>query len=389
MEKIGGHEVVAESSHEKDFRFYRQCIEDPGVRQSIEAEGVFDLEDFSKIVEDPRTAKLVLDESDGRVTLPLMTPLENRDNWFDLNFYRKHAGENTTFTYYNHIPTLYRNHRQEYLSAIAPNLIALAEVGGVLVMDHTDHDAETVARDIQSISNSLGIVLEDLIDPAVVDSRHFHYASQLKQNEVHPSGETTASIVEAYKAGKSSGEIPKDTPVTVSSRLDIADTKQIWGFYKPVFDQLSDDDPVYAGFTEEEFFDFMGSPKCTKSVYKIGKTVVNLCLLTDVRVCPWLNQNYYHEQFSKIYGQGLVLCSPGVITNPEVMQGATSLRTMGMLAKAIKLAGIEPVITFACDNISNKQVPRLTQLSTQREGLTCDFSKPVGHQIFRALKVTC
>ncbi|GEM_PF-5473424 len=370
-----------------DFRFYRDSYENAGRQQSIEAEGLFDIGDFRNVLDDTATATLTVNSQGVDRTVPLLTPAKNYDSWLNLNYYRQHAGDTVPLTYYSHLSALYQQHPSTYLGTLRPNLQKLADQHGVLLLDHTDHEAPRINAELTTIAQKLGVTFTDLSAPDGSNAKHFHYASLAQPIAKDDGTIEPKSMYEAFDQGRASGVLTDDS-VSVSSSLSPEDTQQIWDFYEPVFNELSTDDPIYAGFTAAEFNSLMQSPECIKFVYRAGAAVVNLCLLTDIKDCSWMNQFYYKQQFPTEYEQGLIYCSPGVIANPNIAHRASSLQTMGMVGRVIKLAGIEPVLTFACDNISNIQVPRLSEHSLERVGIKTNLSEPVGHQLFRMLKVS-
>jgi len=266
-------------------------------------------------------------------------------------------------------------------------LQSLADQKGVLLLDHTDHEAPRIDKELASIARELGLTFTDVVGRGGVDAKHFHYASLAQPIAKNDGTIEPKSMYEAFDQGRANGALTDDS-ISVSSSLSPADSQQIWDFYEPVFDQLSSDDPVYAGLNRDEFNTLIQSPDCIKFVYRAGAAIVNLSLIADIKTCSWMNQFYYQQRYPVEYERGQIYCSPGVIANPNIPHQVSSLQTLGMVGKVIKLAGIEPVLTFACDHISNVQLPRLSELALRRAGIKTDFSKPIGHQLFRMLKVS-
>ena len=151
---------------------------------------------------------------------------------------------------------------------------------------------------------------------------------------------------------------------------------------------LSSQDPIHSGFTKQEFIDLMNATECVKFLYKIDGTVVNLFFMIEIKQCSWMNQSYFKNKYPQQYAEDRIYCAPGIIANPNVRHKGSSQQTMGLAADVIRLAGIEPVITFACNAGSDKLVPKHTQRFVSEAGLTCDYAQPVGHQIFRMMRVT-
>jgi hypothetical protein len=378
--------VPATVELEDSFHYYRGCYENDGRAQSIEAEGLFDIQAFDAALSDPRSSILSMAVEGSTRHVPLLTPLENA-SWFNTGFYERYNPDNGPAMLYSHLSELYGLDRRSYLRALDLGIRRLADTKGILALDYSDHEAETVEAEIDTIASSLGVTLRDVNGPYGQNTPHFHYASRTEPYDTGSDTPTNiGSLYDAYNFGLSSGLLT-DEHVTLIPSLTESDTEQLWSFYHPVFDKLSDDDPVNAGFNEQEFRDLMSSPDCYKFLYKAGAAIVNLCLLTNIKDCSWMNQFYYRQNYRDKYDQGRVLCSPGVIANPNQKQRASSLFTMGLASSLIRLSGIEPVITFACDTESNKQVPKLSQHSLKSKGMRSDFTHPIGHQLFRMFRV--
>jgi len=374
------------ASLEQNYHLYRDSIETTERTQSIEAEGLFDFNDFKRINEHPETVRLNVVRDGQAHELPLLTPLENYDTWFNVAYYRRLVGAHTPLWYYNHLSPLQRTDRSAYAEALLPALRQLSAVRGILVIDHTDHEALMIENELAALTAKADVTYTDFSMTGGPLARHYHYAS-----EGHPIQPTTVlprrHLYQAYRYGLGTGEIHDDM-VTVAPELSDADIETSWQFYKPAFDKLTADDPVYAGFTESEFIDIMQDPGFAKFVYRQGGAIVNICLLATVKTCNWFNQFYFQQHHPEEYEDDAVYCSPGVVMNPEVVTPASSIRTMKMVGQVLRLSGTEPVITFACDEESNKQVPKLSEYAMRRGGLETNYTSTVGHQLFRMLAVS-
>ncbi|HEX8182582.1 MAG TPA: hypothetical protein VF575_03190 [Candidatus Saccharimonadales bacterium] len=375
----------AKCGDQTNFNLYRQNFENDGRYQSIEAEGIFDENAFGRALHDPRSVILESRSDNAIRRTPLLTPLELLD-WYNLDYHQRYAGTDVPLVYYGHVSALYEQHAGPYTQAMQSGLRRLADQRGVIVVEHTDHEAPIINRQLGALASDLAITLTPVEGPEGEITPHYHYASFARPQEQTTSSQSL-SLYDAYAAGIRENVFSENDAVVAPS-LSLADIEQLWSFYKPVFDGLSHDDPVQAGFDEHDFKALMQSPKCIKFLYKEQQDIINLCLFIDIRNCSWMNQFYYKQHFSEQYDAGLVYCSPGIIANPHRARGSTSMHTIGMMGRVIRRAGIEPVITFACDTESNKKVPRISQMAFQRVGIDTDFARPVGHQLFRMLRVS-
>jgi hypothetical protein len=368
----------------QDFRFYRDILEHSSRAQSMETEGIFDEAAFALAMADPRTARLTVETDGTPRTVPLLTPLENVGEQWNQGFFSTYA-PNKPPTHYSHLPLALRRHPQAYLEALRPGLERVSRTGGVLVMDYTNEEAPTVDVDLGIITRQLPVTFTAVPGPDGNVTPHFHYASPSKlQTKIDP----TYKPASLYAAFDSLPTTLKGTGMRVQPTLTPKDTERIWEFYDPVFGRLSAKDPILAGFNHQELTEIAASPEYIKFINREGTDIANVCLLVDVRQCPWMNQKFYQSRYPEQYDQGLVLLSPGVITNPNLGSAAASLRTMGMVGKVIARAGIEPVLTFACDTESNKQVPKLSHHCLNKAGVQVNLLEPVSQQSFRMLQVT-
>lgn len=381
--------------HEQSYRHYRALYENVDRPQSIEAEGIYEPAAFRAALEDPRTSVLRQTIQGENVSLPLMTPLENVD-WFNMSYHRRYAGD-VPLAYYSHLSAAYTHNSKAYAAALYPGLEQLADANGVVVLDHTETQAERLNTELQQIMGRVALTLSVVPGADGDSTRHYHYASTVAQRSGHSVRQYgVQSLYDAYTAGRQNGDIT-DGAVSVVPSLSPGDREHFWEFYKPVFDGLTENDPVDAGLTEAEFAELMDSPECAKFVYKKGGTIANVALIMDVRAASWMNQWYFSRRYPEHYTEGGILYSPGIIRNPETGGLATSLRTIGMLGKVIRLSGTEPVLTFACDTESNQNVPGLSQAAFERANLSVNYARligrqyvpqPIDHQVFRMFRVT-
>lgn len=370
---------------ERSFGFYRSCFENDTRAQSIESEGIFDIHDFERIIDDTQTVSLDL----PNVRVPLLVPFEKRTDWFNVDFYKKLAADNTRIIYYSHLTDIFNGDPEAYCGALESSLQSLATEHGMLIFEHSDLEASKIERDLRAILGRLGIDYEDLTAKHNTDARHYHYVSRtgLENPAVGEAGPT--DFYSLFEKGLKTGILTSDTPVTVRPSIEADEIERIWEFYDSVNADLSALDPAHAGFGQDELAEVMGAREFVKLINKIGETIVNLCVIVDIRACSWMNQFYYKSNFPGEYETGRVICGVGLLTNPNIKgQLAPSLQTLGMIGKLVCLSQVEQVFTFACNTTSNVHVPALTERSLKRAGLRVDFSKPVGHQLFRALQLS-
>lgn len=366
------------------FGFYRSCFDNNNRRQGLETEGIFDVDDFIRIVQDPDTVNLKLDG----VSLPLLTPIDRRANWFNLEFYESLADNESDFVYYSHLGNVFKSHPDIYSQSLAAALQSLAAKKGALAFEHSGFEAARVESEVVTLLDNLSLDYSDLTAQEGVDAKHYQYVSGTGLiDPKEPDG--FSNFYTAYEQALKGGLFDPQGSVTLTDRLSDEEIQYVWGFYEDVNLDLSVPDPAHAGFSQDELTEVMQANEFIKLVNKLGGTIVNLCVIVDIRHCPWMNQYYYRSNFPEHYQSGRIICGVGLLTNPNVEhQLAPSLQTLGVVGKLICQSQVEHTFTFACNVTSNRHVPTLTERSLNRAGLQVDFSEPAGHQIFRALQLS-
>lgn len=380
---------MAESASNLSLSYieYRRRMENPVERLlGMEFEGL-EADQFMAAVHDPRSAVLEFaSRDDGPLSIPLAVPVEYMP-WVNEPYLgramTKRIGTAPDIYYYNHFPNILSQDPEAYAAALSPVLYRVADGVGAITTDHLHHNTLTTNRDIANIARRLGLKQTDVLGRKKPPARHYQYVSPMIFADSHRVGQVSANLVSGYQAAVKNGALDDSGPVTVRESLSEEDIESVWPYYQEAFDKLDEIDPVKAGFTHDQFVDVMESADFIKIVHRIGQKIANMCLLADVRSCPWLNQIYYQTEFPEAYENGRVLASPGVITDPAA-SSRLSFGTMGMVRTLIELADIEPVITFVCNEESNHQVPRLSHLALNHSGrLITDLQFPTAYQLFR------
>lgn len=379
--------VESESNLARSFVAYRRHMESPTERVfGMEFEGL-EADQFAAAVRDPRSAILELTSGDnGRLSIPLAVPIEYMP-WVNEPYLHRamtrRGGTNPEIYYYNHFPHMFSQQPEAYVSALSPVLYRVADGAGAIATDHLHLNTLTTNQDVIDIAQRLGLKQSDVLGRKKPPARHYQYASPMIFTDSQRVGQTSANLILGYQAAIRNGILDDAAPITVRESLPPADIETVWPYYRDAFDKLDEIDPVKAGFSEDQFIAVMESPAFIKIVHRVGQNIANMCLLADVRSCSWLNQAYYAAEFPEAYENGRVVASPGVIADPAA-GSKLSLGTMGMVRTLVELADIEPVITFVCDDESNKQVPRLSHLALNHsDQLITDFQFPTAYQLFR------
>jgi hypothetical protein len=365
------------------YKHYRDLIEDSSFRTlSMEFEG-FTQSEFTTAAADPESAVML----DGENTVTLAAHASRHKLWSNLAYY--HSKTSGPTFYYNNLPQLLDSRPEEYVKAMAPVVARLEAEQGLLITDHAHPDKDVLDRDVGYIAAAAGLKVTDLLSTKTGSPRHYMYARQLLRVDRAPANLAPTDLVSEYEIAASTGKFQNERALLRRS-LDQAEIDQVWTYYDAAFADLNESDPVIASFSKEEFAEMMRDPTYMKFVYGKNDQCDNVLIVSDVRKFPEImNQAYYAQRFPEAYQNGNVYYSPCVVSNPKVKSIGMSIATMGLLIKNFVNSSVDPVITLVCDEISQTQVPKLTEMSVNRTGqLVTDFTYPDLTQIFRAFSFT-
>ncbi len=364
------------------FAVYRQLYAELP-HKSIEAEGITDQFLFEAALADPRTVTLEL--ANGAV-LPLVVPLEVLP-YVKLSTYQQRAaaGIRAPLFYYSHLPSLLTGWPEAYAAALRPAVRQLALHQGVLAFDHPAARSEAVLSQVHELLCMIGgVACRELIDQD--ELRHFHWVTGAEPELATSPPIRSIELPELYRQALTDGSLTPDGHVSVEARLSQPDIDHLWRFYGPVHDEMAD--TIEAGFNQIELQAILQDPRYAKLVYRVGGNIMNMALAAEVRDCPWLNSDYFREQYPDAFRDRRIICGIGAITDPEAARSyAPTVRTLGMIGRLVAYAGGRAVFAFACDDQSNQYAPLLTVRALQRSGLAVDLSQPVGFQQFHAVQL--
>jgi hypothetical protein len=366
----------------QSYEYYRGLMDNPAARSlSMEFEGL-DHENFIGAIKDPASVTLSPD-SNQNIRVPLAVPIAYMP-WYNQPYFEKLAAPRSPIYYYNNLPSLLDTQAADYVEAIKPTIDLLGKTGGLLATDHSHVDKPIVDRDIGYVASRAGAKAKDILEDVSPPARHYMYAEQLlHRDRLGPRFDET-DIAATYHQALGAGYWAKER-AELETTLPQASVDEVWGYYQEAFATHNNVDPVLASFSYQEFTEIMTSADFMKLVYRKDGAIANVCIMADIRFCPWMNQAYYQHNYPEAYAAGNVMYSPGVVSNPKTNSIAMSLSTMRLFIEIFCAAGTEPVITFVCDEVSNSQVPRLSAHSVNRTNvLTTDFSYPKAMHIIRA-----
>lgn len=374
-----GNEINIEASYE----YYRGLMENPPRVPSMEYEGI-GTDKFAAAVSDPDSA--VLELMSG-ISVPLAVPVEYLP-WYNSAYFRRRTVSDAELFYYNNLPSLLAAGDPAYVDAMEPVLGRLARNGGLLLTDHMDADKPVVDESIGRLAGVLGLTVQDKLENEPTSPKHYLYARQIVgANTLEPRLEAK-DYARSFALAQAAGRLANKKAV-LRTKLSDDENEHVWQFYDREFAKLNDVDPILASFNEADLRAILADPKFLKFTYLSEGKIANVAIVSDVRNCPWMNQVYYQQNLPDAYNSGNIYYSPGIVSDRSSRAGnaAMSLSTMGLLMEGFAETGIDPIMTYVCDEVSNRQVPKLTQHSIDRTGvLRADFSKPDGVHIFRAFR---
>jgi hypothetical protein len=271
-------------------------------------------------------------------------------------------------------------------------LADLATRGGLLAADYPVHpdESDEDARAEIAISSTLAVAGVDTQDVSKGHA-HYHYES-LADPTPPPTEINTTPAIEAMLEAHTKTIEAQASLETVMTDGDIA---QIQDFYARAHERIASDSPIISSWPADELAAILKDPDVLKFVSRVGNTILNTMLMQDARHGPAgaiVDQGHLAHHWPGQQETGQVLFSPGIFRNPDVDTPqqviTTSNATIGHFGRLIVEAGIRPVITFACNEGSNKNVPRLAHIALNRSGAKVDFRKPVSMQHFRMFQLS-
>lgn len=360
-----------------EFESYREALGLEAALQGIEAIGVYNRDDYQRVTNDPLTIPI----DTGAELLPYLTPVGNLPR-VNNNLY---SDNGVTGPSWFHCRTQLAQGEIDSTAALA-----FAQHQPFVLIEHSASEKQSVDRDLDRLSVITGASWRDHQLPDFF--RHYQYYDRLVLNTaVNPDG-TIDDLRAAYEAGLHSGHFDASSSVSATGVLGKSDIDHIWGYYEPAFDELSRQDPILAGSDKEELTDLLENPEFIKAVFRDSATgqVVNVSVYADVRSCEWMNQAFFEDQYPDEFHNGLAICSAGVLTDKQATTGLYSLQTLKMIAQLCEVAGVEPVLSFACDDISNNtnRIPFLAHTAVNRVRNTeINFVSPKNTEEFRAVQL--
>lgn len=363
---------------QSNFEVYRRHIAATANEQGIEALGIYNRDDFERVMYDERTIVTHIQEGEITTPVPLLTPADNLPR-VNQALYARYGATN---------PWVHCHSPMSGIDSENTDRLTLTVTQGATVLiEHASPETTRINAELAGIHTATGYSGRELELPDAF--QHFQYIDRLVLTPQPQATGSNEDLLSAYQKGLDSGYFTPGSSVSAPAVLSDADVDQVWEFYEPAFDELSDVDPILAGSDKEELRMLMQSPEFIKAVYRREGRIVNISIYADVRDCEWMNQAYYRQHFPNEYDAGLAICSAGVVTDRSVTTGIYVLQTLKMIAELSKVAGVEPVLSFACDHISNNtnRIPYLAHTAVNRvPGASIDFRNPQALQHFRAVQ---
>ena len=234
---------------------------------------------------------------------------------------------------------------------------------------------------------SRGILLKDRLEKRAGAS-HYNYVSNVLVSE--PSVvDSEFCLVEAMVEFEAKNK-NSDSRTSFVLLVDDEDIAVIWAYYSRIFGKLSEDDPIIAGYDEAGLQALMRNEQIVKMVFR-GKdnAPVAVGFLCDIRsAADVFNGQYFTSRYEPQYETGLVHVSPGLVRDESYkFAGSAGLEIFKKLRSFYVHYGIEPVVSFFCNEQSKQTVPRIVQKAMNGSGMALDIALPVSELRYRGYEI--
>lgn len=316
-------------------------------------------DEWFKALSDPDS--LIFDDViDGKsLVVPILTPVENV-SWYNSEYFRNHQDKFGKVYHFCAPPSLFGGLDSKSIQEITNKISILAKQNVSIVFDHQS-GVETMAETIGGMLSASGVKAEEIMmgekkgQPSSVI--HFEITTDDPNLSKNPD---VVNIHESYNQMISEGLISPNGPTRLINGEEMTEEvlQRLWDIYKVQFSDLIKDNPLRGALTEDEFRTMLKNSKSVSIIQEEQGKIVSLChMVTDLKLCSWLNVEHYANKYPEKYNQELVWYFPGIVTDVESRGMMHSLRTIKHLIKLVKYAEVNPVIVFECSDRSSKYVP--------------------------------
>lgn len=297
-------------------------------------EGI-DPDNFKKALHDRSSIR---EKIYGKVSLPILVPLKYA-TWINGDFFAK-KGYNPDELLYSSAP---QNSYEDKDKGFILDIFQKARQKGFkgIVFDYfEDNEVFESILDKESIDN-----LETAHGPAQI----FQYHMKLRANE---------NKLADFKPNPNVRTIE---PEDLDKHFD-----QIWSIYSSQFQELVDDHPVRGQLTPKELREVLSSDDCLLKAYfdDKGNILSFGYLVTDLKLCPWLNERYFEE-----VSDGNPTGYFSGIASAKNSRVVTSFYLVNSFAYEMAKKWPKGNLAFECSNTSARYIPKIVKRCFEKDKL--------------------
>lgn len=325
---------------------YLQAVADHTV--GPQAEGVLP-EHVQDVVQDPRTEFLGSGaDAHHSAKIPFIVPIEYA-TWINQDFLND-RGHKTGLMYCS-LPQDFINQVNEVELGSSINRVLSRSENLKLLIDFPEDSTPFYQR------LSIPYSTDTLLTADGTEAATYHYETTCSPN---------LDAIEEFEPNPNIRHLTQEELINHFPRL--------WDIYSRRFKDLVDDHPVSGAFNKEELLQILIADGSRVSAYFDTEGTIQAFghLVDDLKLCPWLNQNY----FQKLAQGKHILYMPAIATAPEAGVSVSTQIMNNMLYDTLNLYG-EFVLTFECSNKSAQYIPKIVRRAFNQSGLVdyTDFAE--------------
>lgn len=328
--------------------------------------GVFGIE-VEEILSNPETTVLSYSRDDLDETfMPLLIPINSLE-WYNSKLLCDSYGDESKILLYAHPPLI--NNTQKVWQFLHEKLTD----GNVIIFDQYRSDLPTVADFMNKIihkSENDNYTVE-AVGGGDIERKVDVFAGKVSLNGVG-NIKNAPTLFEVYEESLNSGEINRDenNGVTIERSLTGDDAERLWQIYQKPFDDLSENDPTYAGFTKSDLLGILENPDIAKIVNRIDGTITTLCFFVqDFKLAPWFNWRYYQKKYPEYATTDNIFMFPGIVSDENMRGNNYSLDVIDFTTKLFAKRDTNFLVTFECTEISTQYIPEIVKSAVEHSGV--------------------
>lgn len=182
---------------------------------------------------------------------------------------------------------------------------------------------------------------------------------------------------------------PSRETITTETELTPEEIEEWWGVYDAEFEALNKSNPCRQSFNKKEFEEAMQDESVLKFVCREEGEIVSMCIFgTDLRLFPWISEEYYKDQYPESVENGNFLYFMALLTKEEYRRhNHASEMIQYMLHEWEEHDNDDTVISFDCCTDNNSFLPDMVAGAINATGVGRVELEEQGTQHYYAGKV--